>query len=78
MNERSPKSTAWRMEAMCAALGQPMDEGHWAHEAMAERCAHCEKGGACLLWRLSVGEAAREAPGYCLNAEAIEALAAAG
>lgn len=63
------------MEAMCATLGVPVEAGSAAHGAMAARCARCEKGADCLLWRMDGAEGREAAPGYCLNAEAIEVLA---
>lgn len=65
--------TAWRMEAMCAAVGRPLDCTAAGYPGMAEQCAHCTKGEECLLWRLD-GSAGSEAPGYCLNAEEIASL----
>lgn len=66
---------AWRMEAMCAALCVRVPRAD--HAAMAGRCAWCEMGELCRLWRLEGLVEPRRAPDFCLNAEAIGALAAA-
>lgn len=68
---------AWRMEAMCAAVGLPSDCPGPRHAGMSEVCAACTKGADCLLWRIEGTPEAGHAPDYCLNAEEIEALAAA-
>ncbi len=61
---------------MCDALGVRVSPEE--HAVMAGRCANCDKGELCRLWRIvGVSEPGR-APGYCLNAEKIEALALAG
>lgn len=62
---------------MCAAVGRPIDGDTPGYRVMAERCAACTKGDDCLLWRIEATDASRGAPGYCLNAEAIAALAPA-
>ena len=65
---------AVRMEAMCGTLGVAMSAVHPDHPVMAARCARCSKGAACLIWRLNQIGVPETPPGYCLNAEAIEAL----
>ncbi len=67
---------AWRMVAMCDALGVrvPPEE----HAVMADRCADCDKGELCRLSRIEGDTEPGRAPRYCLNAETIEALALAG
>jgi hypothetical protein len=68
-------AAAWRMEAMCAAVG--VEAPREARAAMAGNCAWCEKGEDCRLWRLEEHVERGRVPEYCLNAELIETLAGA-
>jgi hypothetical protein len=68
-------AAAWRMEAMCAAVG--VDNPRGLRARMARQCAWCEHGEDCRLWRLEAHVERGRVPGYCLNSEKIEALAGA-
>ena len=83
MGESVAETHFWLTQAMAKAVGTNLTEaiakGLLTREdfaGMVVRCGSCEFSEKCVRWMAETSDETHDAPAYCLNHEAIEALQA--